>query len=67
MQERSVLAEPRLRFFDVPHQFANQIPESRTVIHVPQMRDFMCHHIVEHKRRRENEAPRKRECTRGRT
>jgi len=67
MQEWSVLAKPRLGSFDIPNQFANQIPESRTVIHVAQMRDFVCHHVVEHKRWRENESPRKRECTRGRT
>ena len=57
MQERSVLAEPRLRFLDIPNQFANQIPESQTMIHVTQMRDFVCHHVVEHIGRRQNEAP----------
>jgi hypothetical protein len=57
-------AQPGLRTVDIPDEFTHQRPESWTMVHVPQVRDFMCDDVVEHKGRRENEPPRKRKSPR---
>ena len=42
-------------------------PEARAVIHLPQMRHFMRHHIIQHKIRRQDQPPGKRQRARRRT
>ena len=57
MQQRAIAQEPRLRRIGLLRQFAHELPEARSVMHVPHMRDFVGHDIVEHEGRGEDQPP----------
>src|SRR5689334_23552256 len=53
----AVGVEPGLGAIHRRADAADGLPEPQRVVHLDQMRDFMCGEIVEHVRRREDQAP----------
>ncbi len=51
--------QPRHRRTPMRRQLVRQSPECRAMIHMPQMRHFMRHHIILHKTRRHDQPPAK--------
>ncbi len=61
MERWPVLLEPGLRLLRLRTEPLDHAPEIRAVIHLAQMRHFVCREIVEHERRRHDQPPREGE------
>src|SRR5258708_19868164 len=64
MKKCAVLGEPILILGNVRHQGLDQPPETRLMIELPQMRDFVRNDVVEDAWRRQDEPPRERQAAR---
>jgi hypothetical protein len=57
VQIRAADLKPLFGNFEIRADLFDERPELGTVIHLCQMRDFVCRDVIKNKRRREDEAP----------
>ncbi len=58
MKFGAIMLEPIPRFLHIGHGFPDKPPETRSVVHFAQMRNFMSSYIVKDVVGRKNQAPR---------